>query len=162
MKYIVMSIVATVVAMAVTSCHQPTDSSTSGLVTVMCDQTFENIIQQEIDVFEYTYPNASVIPYYVDAKSAIDSMIDGRTSLISNSGLRNSVSIALILRLVFSFLLICSEIRFLSVAEFFISLPSSIWISSILPICFQISLTVRNVSRTTTLTSCRFRNFATY
>ena len=79
MKYIVMSIVATVVAMAVTSCHQPTDSSTSGLVTVMCDQTFENIIQQEIDVFEYTYPNASVIPYYVDAKSAIDSMIDGRT-----------------------------------------------------------------------------------
>ena len=65
-----------------TSCHQPTDSSTSGLVTVMCDQTFENIIQQEIDVFEYTYPNASVIPYYVDAKSAIDSMIDGRTSLI--------------------------------------------------------------------------------
>ena len=82
MKYIVMSIVATVVAMAVTSCHQPTDSSTSGLVTVMCDQTFENIIQQEIDVFEYTYPNASVIPYYVDAKSAIDSMIDGRTSLI--------------------------------------------------------------------------------
>ena len=42
----------------------------------------DNIIQQEIDVFEYTYPNASVIPYYVDAKSAIDSMIDGRTSLI--------------------------------------------------------------------------------
>lgn len=82
MKYIVMSIVATVIAIVVTSCHQPTDSSTSGLVTVMCDQTFENIIQQEIDVFEYTYPNASVIPYYVDAKSAIDSMIDGRTSLI--------------------------------------------------------------------------------
>ena len=78
-KFGIIGIVAAVVA---TSCHQPTDSSTSGLVTVMCDQTFENIIQQEIDVFEYTYPNANVIPYYVDAKSAIDSMLDGRTSLI--------------------------------------------------------------------------------
>lgn len=67
---------------AATSCHTPTDSSTSGLVTLMCDQTFENIIQQEIDVFEYTYPNASIIPYYIDAHSAIDSMLDGNTSLI--------------------------------------------------------------------------------
>ena len=70
------------VTLAATSCHQPTDSSTSGFTTLMCDQTFENIIQQEIDVFEYTYPNASIIPYYIDAHSAIDSMLDGRTPLI--------------------------------------------------------------------------------
>ena len=48
----------------------------------MCDKTFEIIIQQEIDVFEYTYPHASIIPYYIDAHSAIDSMLDGNTSLI--------------------------------------------------------------------------------
>ncbi len=81
-KYIILSLTAIASALIAVSCHQPTDSSTSGLVTLMCDKTFENIIQQEIDVFEYTYPNASIIPYYIDAHSAIDSMLDGNTSLI--------------------------------------------------------------------------------
>ena len=81
-KYIILSLTAIASALITVSCHQPTDSSTSGLVTLMCDKTFENIIQQEIDVFEYTYPNASIIPYYIDAHSAIDSMLDGNTSLI--------------------------------------------------------------------------------
>ncbi len=78
--YLITTILSTIGAMA--SCHTPTDSSTSGMITLMCDQTFENIIQQEIDVFEYTYPNASIIPYYIDAHSAIDSMLDRKTSLI--------------------------------------------------------------------------------
>ena len=74
-------LVAALLATA-TSCHHTTDSSTSGFTTLMCDKTFENIIQQEIDVFEYTYPNASIIPYYIDAHSAIDSMLDGNARLI--------------------------------------------------------------------------------
>lgn len=51
------------------------DTSTSGLTTVMCDNSFENIIQQEIDVYEYIYPKASVIPYYVTEKEAMDSLL---------------------------------------------------------------------------------------
>lgn len=81
-KYSIIVAISVISAILAVSCRQPTDSSTSGLVTLMCDQTFENIIQQEIDVFEYTYPNASIIPYYMDAHSAIDSMLDGNTSLI--------------------------------------------------------------------------------
>ena len=70
-KYSIIVAISVISAILAVSCRQPTDSSTSGLVTLMCDQTFENIIQQEIDVFEYTYPNASIIPYYMDAHSAI-------------------------------------------------------------------------------------------
>ncbi len=37
---------------------------------------------QEIDVFEYTYPNANIIPYYTDEKSALDSLLQNKTKLI--------------------------------------------------------------------------------
>lgn len=57
------------------------NTSTSGLTTIMCDNSFENIIQQEIDVFEYVYPEASVIPYYVSEAAAIDSLISLKTRL---------------------------------------------------------------------------------
>lgn len=32
----------------------PTNTSTSGLATIVCDASFQNIMDQEIDVFEYT------------------------------------------------------------------------------------------------------------
>ena len=57
------------------------NTSTSGLTTIMCDNSFENIIQQEIDVFEYVYPEASIIPYYVSETAAIDSLISLKTRL---------------------------------------------------------------------------------
>ncbi|MGM9846842.1 MAG: PstS family phosphate ABC transporter substrate-binding protein [Muribaculaceae bacterium] len=57
------------------------NTSTSGLTTIMCDNSFENIIQQEIDVFEYVYPEASIIPYYVSEAAAIDSLISFKTRL---------------------------------------------------------------------------------
>ena len=57
------------------------NTSTSGLTTIMCDNSFENIIQQEIDVFEYVYPEASIIPYYVSEAAAIDSLISLKTRL---------------------------------------------------------------------------------
>ena len=81
-KYLVSALLVAALLATATSCHHTTDSSTSGFTTLMCDKTFENIIQQEIDVFEYTYPNASIIPYYIDAHSAIDSMLDGNARLI--------------------------------------------------------------------------------
>ncbi|MBD5192096.1 MAG: phosphate ABC transporter substrate-binding protein [Barnesiella sp.] len=57
------------------------NTSTSGLTTVMCDNSFENIIQQEIDVYEYCYPKASVIPYYIPENAAIDSLLQLKTRL---------------------------------------------------------------------------------
>ncbi len=70
--------------LALCSCNRqkPTDTSTSGMTSLMCDESFENIISQEIDVFEYTYPKASIIPFYVNENEAIDSLISFGTKLI--------------------------------------------------------------------------------
>lgn len=86
-KNILISLLATfvfVVAFMSVSCdrQKSTDSSTSGLTTLVCDESFKNIINQEIDVFEFTYPNASIMASYTDERSAIDSMINGKPGLI--------------------------------------------------------------------------------
>lgn len=51
------------------------NTSTSGLTTVVCDNSFENILQQEVEVYEYCYPKASVIPYYISEAAALDSLL---------------------------------------------------------------------------------------
>lgn len=62
------------------------DTSTSGTVIMACDASFENVMQQEIEVFEYIYPNASVLPYYTDEKACIDSLLFGsaRIAVVSH------------------------------------------------------------------------------
>lgn len=51
-------------------------SPSSGLTEIACDASFENIISQEIDVYEYVYPKANIMPYYVDENAAIDSLLN--------------------------------------------------------------------------------------
>jgi len=53
------------------------NSSTSGTCVVACDASFENVMQQEIEVFEYIYPNASILSRYMDEKSCVDSLLFG-------------------------------------------------------------------------------------
>ena len=62
--------------------HKPTDSSTSGITTLICDATIKNVISQEVDVFEFTYPKASIMTWYTDEHSAIDSLVTMKSSLI--------------------------------------------------------------------------------
>ncbi len=73
-------------AVSLGSCSQgskkPTSTSTSGIATIACDANFENILSQEIDVFEYIYPQASIIPYYVDESAAFDSLLNFSTKMI--------------------------------------------------------------------------------
>ena len=77
--YIVMAIMIC----GLSSCVGKTkNTSTSGLATVVCDDSFENIMNQEIGVFEYIYPNASVIPYYTNERAAVDSLIELKTKTI--------------------------------------------------------------------------------
>ena len=77
---------AVVLIMGATSCKKFSDqrkgnTSTSGMTTVMCDNSFKNIMQQEIDVYEYCYPEASVIPYYVSEREALDSVLSLKSPL---------------------------------------------------------------------------------
>lgn len=54
----------------------------TNIARVACDATFENILQQEIDVYEYrtklTYP---VLPYYVSEKQCVDSLLAGKVQI---------------------------------------------------------------------------------
>lgn len=81
MKKVIYLILVALLSVGVSSCGgDPTkkkyvDTPTSGLTTIICDNSFENIMQQEIDVFEYQYPEAYIIPYYTNEKVAIDSLL---------------------------------------------------------------------------------------
>ncbi|MDE5975839.1 MAG: hypothetical protein K2G69_04760, partial [Muribaculaceae bacterium] len=47
----------------------------SGTSTIFCDDGFKNILDEEIEVFEYSYPQASIIPMYVSEGAAIDTLL---------------------------------------------------------------------------------------
>ena len=53
-----------------------------GSATMYCDDGFRNILQEEIEVFEYQYPNSAIIPYYVDEQTAMDSLLEDKTQLV--------------------------------------------------------------------------------
>lgn len=56
----------------------------SGSATIFCDDGFKNILDEEIEVFEFTYPQSSIIPFYVSEGEALDTlMADGTQAIIS-------------------------------------------------------------------------------
>lgn len=56
----------------------------SGSATIFCDDGFKNILEEEIEVFEYTYPQSSIIPFFVSEGEALDTLLaDGTQAIIS-------------------------------------------------------------------------------
>lgn len=56
----------------------------SGSATIYCDDGFRNILEEEIEVFEFTYPESSIIPFYVSEGEALDTLLnDGTQAIIS-------------------------------------------------------------------------------
>lgn len=53
-----------------------------GSATIYCDEGFRNIMQEEIEVFEYSYPESSIIPFYVSEQEAVDKMMEDATQAI--------------------------------------------------------------------------------
>lgn len=51
-------------------------SATSGATVMACDESFQHIMEQEIDVFEYQYPNASILSWYLPEQQCIDSLMN--------------------------------------------------------------------------------------
>ena len=55
----------------------------SGSATIFCDDGFRRILEEEIEVFEYTYPQASILPFYVSEQDAIDTLLaDGTQAIV--------------------------------------------------------------------------------
>lgn len=56
----------------------------SGTTTIFVDDGFRTILEEEIEVFEYTYPNASILPIYCSEGAAIDTlMADGTQAIVT-------------------------------------------------------------------------------
>lgn len=79
---IVMAALAIAGAQSCMRYEKKANTSTSGTMTMVCDNTFENIMNQEVDVFEYQYPDAHVLVRYASQSEAIDSLMSLNTKTI--------------------------------------------------------------------------------
>ncbi len=73
-----------VALLVLTACgdQRPKSTSTRGLARIMCDESFQSVLEQEIAVFEYQYPEASIMPDYVNEHDALDSLFHNKVDLI--------------------------------------------------------------------------------
>lgn len=62
--------------------RRPKSKSTSGIARIMCDESFQSVLEQEIAVFEYQYPEASIMPDYINEHDALDSLFNNKVDLI--------------------------------------------------------------------------------
>ena len=62
-------------AMAMTACTDSKQTRQPTMAKIACDESFENILEQEINVYEYIYPKEDVLAYYVPESQAIDSIM---------------------------------------------------------------------------------------
>lgn len=86
MNYRRLSIVFSLALAAIfTSClkyEKKAHSSTAGTMTMVCDDSFRNIMEQEIDVFEYQYPDAHILARYGTQTEALDSLFSLNTRTV--------------------------------------------------------------------------------
>jgi len=65
--------------------QRPKSTSTRGIAKILCDESFQSILEQEIAVFEYSYPEASIMPEYINESAALDSLLHNKCDLIITS-----------------------------------------------------------------------------
>lgn len=75
--------VAGILAAAMGACTKVERGSyAKGMSTIFCDDGFKSILNEEIEVFEFTYPGSSLIPFYVSEQEAIDTLLADATQAI--------------------------------------------------------------------------------
>ena len=65
--------------------NESTNSSTRGTAVIICDPSFQNILDEEISVFEFHYPEANILARYLPEADALDSLFDKKVDLIITS-----------------------------------------------------------------------------
>ena len=60
----------------------PTDTPTSGTISIAVDEAFLPVIQSEITAFQGNYPKAKIIPYYVSEKRAFELLLKDSVRLV--------------------------------------------------------------------------------
>ena len=82
---IMMGLLALLLAFASCGDQRPKSTSTRGIAKIMCDESFQSVLEQEIAVFEYQYPEASIMPEYINEHAAFDSLMHNKVDLIITS-----------------------------------------------------------------------------
>lgn len=83
MTFITTCLLSVLMALGVVSCSPiKRGEYVKGSATVFCDDGFRNILEEEIEVFEYTYPESSILPFYVSEQEAIDTLLADKTEAI--------------------------------------------------------------------------------
>ena len=77
-------VVALMLTLVLSACgdRRPKSTSTRGIARIMCEESFRNVLEQEIAVFEYQYPEASIMPEYTNEHDALDSLFNNKVDLI--------------------------------------------------------------------------------
>lgn len=83
-KRIILSVmIVASIASVFTSCgNKRKAAAVSGVCKVLCDESFKNVLDDEIEVFEYSYKEASVLSRYIDEASALDSLLHEKVNVI--------------------------------------------------------------------------------
>ena len=54
-----------------------TDTYSSGAITFASDESFSPVIEEERELFEFTYPDAKLTPIYTNESEAINKLLKG-------------------------------------------------------------------------------------
>lgn len=57
------------------ACGGKKEQKAPGIAKIACDESFESIMEQEVNVYEYIYPKEDVIALYMPENAAIDSIM---------------------------------------------------------------------------------------
>ena len=64
-----------IMAIAMSGCSGKKEQKQPTMAKIACDESFEYIMEQEINVYEYIYPKEDVLAYYLPENQAIDSIM---------------------------------------------------------------------------------------
>lgn len=82
-KSLTIMLLSVLVALGVSSCGEIKKGEyVKGAASIFCDDGFRTILDEEIGVFEYTYPESSIIPFYMSEQECIDSLLADQTQSI--------------------------------------------------------------------------------
>ncbi len=76
LQSVIARVSAALMAVAVlASCSGKKEPATPPIAKIACDESFEYIMEQEVNVYEYIYPKEDVIAIYMPENAAIDSIM---------------------------------------------------------------------------------------
>ncbi len=76
--------IVSIIALSLGSCGKKKDyePAVSGTRIIAVDESFQNVMEQVIPVFEYQYPHAAIIARYLPENQCIDSLLEKKVDLI--------------------------------------------------------------------------------